>query len=90
MKFNLKCKVEKQLWTNQSDSWLYKVNDLEKNGKAWTVFTKEPLLENVFYEISGQVTESKDKKTKDQNGRDIWRATFSAEEIKETQEDLPF
>lgn len=91
MKFNIKCKVEKQLWSNQVDSWLFKVNDTESTkGKSWTIFTKKPLMENVVYEIFGYVTESKDKKTKDQNGRDIWRATFSADEVKELSEKVPF
>ena len=79
MTFNLKATVIKQLWASGT-SYLYQVEDQEKQ-KKWTVFTNEQLSGGQVYEFSGKVSEAKDKKTKDANGRDIWRTNFNAEKI---------
>ncbi len=83
MKFQIRASVEKELW-NGGTAFLYKVTDLDsERAKSWSVFTKEQLFVGSSYDLSGVVSESKDKKLKDQNQRDIWRATFNAESVNE-------
>lgn len=90
MKFQLTAKVEKQLWTND-EAWLYQVKEQISSDKTknWTLFTKMELSVSGEYQFAGYVSESKDKKTKTQDGKDIWRATFNAEQVA-LAGDIPF
>jgi len=81
MKFQVRAKVEKILWSNE-ESFMYKIIDIDsQKQKQWVVFTKQRLEIGSSCELAGYISESKDKKTKDENGRDIWKATFNAEFI---------
>lgn len=82
MKFELKATIEKQVWTN-GESYLYGVTDQEtERAKQWSIFTKEAVEIGATYLVTGTVSEGKDKKVKDANGRDIWRTNFNAESVK--------
>jgi hypothetical protein len=84
MKFQVNARIEKVLWTNQT-AWLYQVTDTESNKqKKWTVFTDRELNIGSDYLLSGYLSESKDKKLKDENQKDIWRTTFNVTEAKNT------
>lgn len=90
MKFQLTAKVDKQLWTNNTDAWLYLVEEtFNDKTKKWTVFCDSELAQNAVYNFEGYVTETKDKKKKDQDGKDIYRATFNANKITDAS-DVPF
>lgn len=82
MKFQLRATAEKQLWTND-ESYMYAISESDSNRtKKWTIFTRESLCLGQVYDFAGTVSESKDKKTKDANGRDIWKVNFNADIIK--------
>lgn len=84
MKFETSAKVDKLLWTNQQ-SFMYKVTEtIGEKSKQWVIFTKQEVTIGFDYTFAGTVSESKDKKVQDANGRDIWRATFNAEQITES------
>ena len=90
MNFQIKAKIEKELWSNDQ-STMYKISEADSDkAKQWTVFTTEKLTLGSVYELAGRISESKDKKVKDANGRDIWRATFNAETCKSVEESQDF
>jgi hypothetical protein len=83
MKFQVNARIEKVLWSNET-AWLYKIVDVDsKKQKGWTVFTQEPLNIGSDYQLNGYITETKDKKRKDENAKDIWQTTFNVEFAKE-------
>lgn len=90
MKFQVTAKVEKEVWKNDQ-SFLYNVQELNTNRtKHWSFWTVEPLTIGESYDFTGTVSESKDKKVKDQNGRDIWRPTFNVDLVKPLDNGIPF
>lgn len=80
MKFEVNARPTKLLWSGNG-SFLYLVEEDSEKKKKWSIFTAEQLNEGQLHKFTGTVSESKDKKVKDSNGRDIWRATFSADKI---------
>lgn len=97
MKFKINARIEKVLWSSDT-AWLYQIRDTEsKREKRWIVFADRQLNVGSDYELSGYVSESKDKKLKDENARDIWRTTFNVTDAKnldgtatDSASDFPF
>lgn len=89
MTFQLKAKVIKSVWNNEK-SWLYKVEEQNQDRtKSWSIFCEQELIADNYYQFEGTVSESKDKKVQDANGKDIYRANFNAQKIT-ASEDVPF
>ncbi len=90
MIFKVTATVTKEVWSNDS-AYLYQVveqisSDRKKN---WTIFTKVKLGEGQEATFEGYISESKDKKVKDANGKDIWRTAFNAESVILTEDVEP-
>lgn len=89
MTFKVTGRIDKQLWTNH-ESWLYKISErIGDRDKSWTIFTKQELFVDQIMEFSGVVTESKDKKVNDQNGKPIYRTSFNADQINDPADQPP-
>ena len=90
MIFKVTATVLKELWAG-GDSYLYSVQEQisADRTKNWTIFTTEKLAVDAEAVFEGYVSESKDKKVKDANGKDIWRTAFNAESVILTTEVEP-
>lgn len=90
MIFKVTATVVKELWAG-GDAYLYSVKETISSDrtKNWTIFTKSKLSVDAEAVFEGYVSESKDKKLKDQNGKDIWRTAFNAESVILTTEVEP-
>jgi hypothetical protein len=90
MIFKVTATVLKELWSS-GDSYLYSVQERisADRTKNWTIFTKSKLSVDAEAVFEGYISESKDKKLKDQNGKDIWRTAFNAESVILTTEVEP-
>lgn len=78
MDFKVIGSIEKILAAG-SDSSLYSV--IEPKGektKKWAVWISGALEIGTTYEISGYVSEYKDKKLKYEGGKDVWKTGFNA------------
>lgn len=84
MNFKVKAKIDKLI--KSGDTWfMYSITDLNsKNGNRYTVFTSTELNTGSSYDLDGYIKTSKDKNTKDQNGKDIYRTSFNVTEYAET------
>lgn len=100
MIFKVKATVLRELW-NGGGSYLYQVQETisEDRTKNWAIFTKTELEAGQEAVFEGYVSESKDKKRNDQNGKAIYQTSYNAESVIltedvdphfNTEEDIPF
>lgn len=87
MIFKLKATVQKELWSS-GDSYLYSVQETisQDRTKNWSIFTEQELAIGAEATFEGYVSESKDKKLVDQNGKAIYKTSFNADRVEVANE----
>lgn len=84
MDFKVTGNVEKVL-VNGTDSSLYSIIEIKgEKQKKWAIWISGDLRTGSTYEVSGYISEYKDKKLKYEGGKDVWKTGFNATNFSET------
>ncbi|HEY9705651.1 MAG TPA: hypothetical protein V6C58_24645 [Allocoleopsis sp.] len=81
MNFNLDATIEKLVASGEAKNgpwYLYRVKEQDgKYSKSWTVFTNIQLGIGDYYELKGKISESPNKKFKNDAGKHPYQTTFN-------------
>ena len=83
MKFNLSGVIERELVTLETGSLYSVIETVGEKQKKWAIWFPNLLAIGSTYDITGDVSEYKDKKLKYEGGKDVWKTGFTAKNFSE-------